>query len=79
VQLLELGNELRPGHLGGGEVTDDDVGDERDPEGIGGACGGDDRAGELEHRAKEVAGELLVVDHQHVNASKLGQRCTGHN
>src|SRR5213594_5120757 len=69
VQLLKLREELASGRFGRGEIADDDVGDERGPERVRGAGGGDDRAGELEYRSEEVSGQLVVVDHQHVDAA----------
>jgi hypothetical protein len=44
VHLLELHDELAPGRLCRRQIADDDVGDERGPQGIRGAGGGDDRA-----------------------------------
>jgi hypothetical protein len=61
VQVLELRDELAPRRLGRCEVAHDDVGDERGPQGVGGPGGGDDRARELEHGSKKVAGELVIV------------------
>jgi hypothetical protein len=78
VELLELGDELAPGGFHRSEIAHDDVGDERGPQSVGGSGGGDDRAGELEHRPEKVARELIVVDHQHVDSLELRHRCAGH-
>jgi hypothetical protein len=61
--------ELTGSGLGRGEVAHDDIGDERGSDRVVGTGGGDERAREFEHRPKEVARELVVIDHQDVNPS----------
>jgi hypothetical protein len=78
MELLKLGEKLVPGHFGRREVAHDDVRDERGPDRVGGARGGDDRARELKHRPKKVARELVVVDHQHVNPVEFRNSPTAH-
>ena len=74
VEVLELRDELAPGGLRGCEVAHDDVGGERDSKGVGDTSGGDERAQELEDRPKEMARELVVIDHQDMDSAQfLGQ------
>src|SRR4029453_9495442 len=67
-QALE---ELAVGLLGRGEVAHDDVGDEGDPDGVGGAGCRDDGPPQLEHRPEVVTGVQVVVDDQNVNTLEL--------
>ena len=74
VEMPKLGEEFAPGRLSRLEVTHDDIGDERSSNRVIGTGGGDERARDLEHRPKEVARELIVLDHQDVNPSKFRRR-----
>ena len=74
VHVAKPFDELPVGRLRRGEVAHDDVGDEGDSDGIDGARRGDDGAPQFEHRPKEVARELVVIDHQDVNPTELYRR-----
>lgn len=74
VEMPKLGEEFAPGRFGRCEVAHDDIGDERGSNRVVGTGGGDERARDLEHRPKEVARELIVLDHQDVNPSKFRRR-----
>ena len=63
--------ELAGSGLGRDEVAHDDIGDERGSNRVVGTGGGDERSRDLKHRPKEVARELVVIDHQDVNPSEF--------
>src|SRR6267142_290760 len=71
VEVLKLREELAPSHFGRREVAHDDVGGERDSSGVVSTRGGDNGTRELERRPKEVARELVVIDHQDVNSPQF--------
>jgi hypothetical protein len=74
----KLKQEFAPGLISRLEIAHEDVADECCSKRVGcGRCG-DDRAGGLEHRPKEMARRLGVVDHEDVNAVKYCRSLTVH-
>jgi hypothetical protein len=78
VEALKLAEKLAPRCLDRLEVAHNDVGDEGGSCGVDRGRGGHDRARRLEHRSKKVSAELIVVDHQHVNPTKVGRPPAAH-
>src|SRR5438445_4410736 len=68
--------KLAVGRLRRGEVAHDDVGKQSGADGVDGARCRDDGARQLEHRPKEVACELVVIDQQDVNLPEVRHRST---
>src|SRR6266850_5493220 len=71
VQAAKPLEKLAVGRLCRGEITHDDVGNERGADGVDGARRRDDGARQLEHRPKEVARELVVIDEQNMNLPEV--------
>src|SRR5258705_10981558 len=76
VQVAKTLEKLAVGRLRRGEVAHDDVGKESGADGVDGARCRDDGARQLEHRPKEVARVLVVIDQQDVDPPEVRQRST---